>query len=125
MIARSAISHSGRFSDTSITRSPAPTPMRFSAAASRDTVSAASRQLIDRHSPAFFAHRNGLSPCSPARVKNIVTRFGNRSSWRKFRSPAARFSRVGEPLYCASAPSAKPDRQWTAPAALATCRSGR
>src|ERR1700712_4989762 len=87
MIARSEISHSGRFSETSMTRSPGASPMRFSAEASRATLSAVSRQLIDRHEPSFLAQRKGASPFSFARAKNIATRFGKCSSCR-ITSPA-------------------------------------
>ena len=74
--------HSGRFSDTSITVSPGLSPIRFSAAASAATVSAACRQLVDCHCPSRFAHRNGPSPPCDARLKNIATRLGKCSSWR-------------------------------------------
>jgi hypothetical protein len=82
MMARSAMHHSGRFSDTSITRSPDRSPIRFSAEASEATLSAAARQLVGCHLPSFFAHRNGASPLALARVKNMVTRFGKCSSAR-------------------------------------------
>ena len=80
--ARSAMHHSGRFSLTSITMSPRRRPSLRSACASRDTVSAASRQPVGCHVPAFFAHRKGASPFSAARVKNMVTRFGKCSNAR-------------------------------------------
>ncbi len=38
--------------------------------------------VVARHSPSRFAHRNGASPFSPARVKNIVTRLGKVSNVR-------------------------------------------
>ena len=47
MIPRSAISHSGRFSLTSTTRSPGSSPIAFSDLASAATWRAASRQLIE------------------------------------------------------------------------------
>ena len=82
MMARSLIAHSGRFSATSITRSPRFMPIAFSPAASADTCRAASAQLVDRHCPSRFTHRKGASPFSAARVKNIVTRLGKCSRVR-------------------------------------------
>src|SRR5215212_7663441 len=82
MIPRSAISHSGRFSLTSITRSPGSSPMRVRLSANAATCRAASFHVTACHAPSRFAERNGLSPFSVARVRNMLTRLGKRSSWR-------------------------------------------
>src|SRR5205809_198983 len=82
MIARSEISHSGRFSLTKATRSPLSSPRRFSDAASDATCRAAPAQLIERHSPSRLAHKNGASPFSVERARNSATRLSKRSSCR-------------------------------------------
>ena len=79
MIARSDRHHSGRFSLTSITRSPGFSPIAFSPVARPATWRAASAQLVATHWPSTLRHRNGASPRSVARAKNIATRLGKRS----------------------------------------------
>src|SRR6185369_3906334 len=73
-IAISAMHHSGRFSIAITTRSPGAMPSAARPRARRTTASRVSRQLIDFQLPPRLAERNGRSPNSAARAKNIAAR---------------------------------------------------
>jgi hypothetical protein len=74
MIAKSAITHSGRFSATRATRSPGAIPSAMSPRVRRFTCRAVSLHDSGRYCRFAFAHRNGRSPRRAAVAKNIAGR---------------------------------------------------
>jgi hypothetical protein len=75
--ARSAIGHSGRFSDSSSTRSPAPMPCAASQAAIAAAPPVSAPQLMVRQAPSCRLASAGRSRHCAARLNSIVARFGH------------------------------------------------
>ena len=76
MMARSEISHSGRFSAIRATRSPGLTPSAIRPRASARTSAATRFQRIGLNAPSSLRHRNGLLPSFCAWSKNSRGRLG-------------------------------------------------
>jgi hypothetical protein len=76
MMARSEISHSGRFSAISATRSPGLTPSAIRPRASARTSAATRAQRIEAKASPSLRHRNGFALSLFAWSKNSRGRFG-------------------------------------------------
>ena len=74
MIAKSAIAHSGRFSEIRTTRSPASTPIAHRKRASAATRPAASSRDTACQAPPLLARNSGLPPSFDVASKNISGR---------------------------------------------------